>query len=450
MSSVARRNDLRSAPTTPGQRKDWKIHNSRPDGSFLNLAEAYSMDGPLDKTALGIAVDGLVARHEALRTRFRAGDGYLVQLIEDEESALRPGLITASEADGTPEADWLSSMVSQPFDLTAGPPVRIGLLERKRGDHLLAVVMHHIISDRFSFDIALADLAEFLAARAGSREPRLPLLPVQFPDYAAWYQASEDAGELDRSFRYWRDMLTGAPEITAVPANPAASPEAASEERQIPVSASRLRSRSRRLRTTPYVVLLAMFAQALAELTGAADQTIGCGYANRPTDALQHSVGRFISLLPLRMDVPPTAPPADAVGAAHRVAMGAYVNAAVPLDAVIERGLLGEPTAPIPYTNVAFQLFDESPVKLSVPGVTVKPVAVGGSTTRRDLNVVVMRADDRLTVYLDYRPSSIAPSWIRSLADGFTGRLRELAGQAGYPDEASVAGTGPAGPGVLQ
>jgi hypothetical protein len=426
MIDLARRTDSWCAPTTPGQRTDWRIHHSRPDNSCLNLAEKYALYGLLDKNAIAIAVDQLVARHEALRTRFDVRGAGLVQLIEDDESPIRPRLTIARETSDVSESDWLSEIVARPFDLSADVPVRISLLERSRGDHLFAVVMHHIISDRLSVGIAMDDLTELIAAQLESREPRLPSLPVQFADYAAWYQAKEASGKLDRSFAYWRDRLAGAPEITPLPTNPPTSAEATSQVGQIPLSAAQLSACARQLRTTQYVVLLAMFSSALSELTGADDQVIGCAYANRSPAALQHGVGRLVNQIPLRMGRLPATSLIHAVAAAHEVAMSAYANAVVPLDAVLERGLAGETSSSIPYTNIALQLLNDTATALSISGVTVQPLAAGSATVRRDLNVAVVRSAGQLTLYLDYRPSSIAPAWIRSLADEFADRLCRL------------------------
>jgi hypothetical protein len=202
----------------------------------LNIAEGYTLSGPVDKNALATAVDQLVARHEALRTRLVSDGTNLGQLIEEETSPIRPRL--SVDRGDTSEGEWLSAMVAQPFDLSAEVPARISLLERGDGDYLLAVMLHHIISDRLSLGIAMQDLTELIAAQVESRVPTLPSLPVQFPDYAAWYQAHERSGQLDRNFAYWQQLLAGAPEATAIPGNPPTSPEATSEFGQLPISAA--------------------------------------------------------------------------------------------------------------------------------------------------------------------------------------------------------------------
>jgi hypothetical protein len=424
MIGIARRADPGFAPTTPGQRTDWRIHHARSDKACLNIAEGYTLSGPVDKNALTVAVDQLVTRHEALRTRLVMDGTNLGQLIEQETSPIRPRLNVSRATGDISESGWLSAMVAQPFDLSTEVPVRMSLLERGDGDYLLAVVLHHIVSDRMSLGIAMQDLAELIAAQVESRAAELPSLPVQFPDYAAWYQSQERSGQLDRNFAYWQRLLAGAPEATAIPGNPPTSPEATSVFGQLPISAIELRSCARELRTTPYVVLFAMFCLALAELTGADDQIIGCAYANRYP--LRHSVGRLVNQLPLRLPTPRGTSLTDAVLAAHEVAMGAYANAVVPLDAVLERGLTAEWSSSIPFTNIALQLHDDTAPALTIPGVKVQPVAIGSSAVRRDLNVAVVRSDDKLNVHLDYRPSSIAPDRIRALADGLGGRLDRL------------------------
>jgi hypothetical protein len=430
---LSARPDKSAAPTTASQRRDWNSHHSRPDNSFLNLSAVYALDGPPDSGLLAHAVAELVARHEALRTRFTRHGDELAQVIEPAGTAGSPRLRVASGPAAPAARDWLHGLVTEPFDLSSGMPFRAGLLlpSRSGDDCLLGIVIHHIVSDHLSIGVALNDLRELLAARAAQREPRLPDLPVQFPDYTAWWHEEARAGRFDRSFGYWAEQLSGAPETTLLPTSAAAAPAATEEKWRLPASGAALASASAALRTTPYVLLLAMFSSALADLTGAEDHVFACGSANRQAEALRHGIGRFTSGMALRLRTSRSTALADAVAQAHRVAMNAYVHSAVSLDAVLERELLGEVTSLTPFANIAFQLVDRAAESFAVPGLQVRPVDVAATAAKRDLHVTVERSPDELTLYIAYRPAALAPSWVDHLAASFAGRLDRLCRQYG-------------------
>jgi hypothetical protein len=432
---LSARPDPLSAPTTASQRRDWNSHHSRPDNSFLNLAAVYALRGPVDAGALSRAVGALVSRHEALRTRFGCRGDELIQAIEPAGSAIVPRLAVAGGPAAPPAQDWLRSLVSRPFDLHAEVPFRAGLLAAPTAgsEHLFGVVMHHIISDQISMRIALEDLSEFLAAEAGKREPALAPLPVQFADYAAWWHREEQAGRFERSFRYWASQLGGAAESTPLPKSPATSPAAVEERWSIPVGTAALASRAASLCTTPYVLLLAMFSSALADLAGTDDSVFVCGTANRPGAALRRGIGRFTSGIALRIKTPRGTMLTDAVTTAHGVAMNAYAHAVVSLDAVLERGLLGTTTSPTPFANIAFQLVDHAEDAFAMPSVSVRPVSVSPSATKRDLHVTVERSAGQLALYVAYRPSALATDWIHQLAGEFASRLSRLCAGASSP-----------------
>jgi hypothetical protein len=109
------------APLSCAQQRLWFLHQVVGDGPLYNMAGAVRLRGPLDHTALSAAVNGLIRRHEALRTRFVTGpDGRPRQLVAD---APRVDLV-AERIDGCFDGPELPSVVREtacrPFDLSTG------------------------------------------------------------------------------------------------------------------------------------------------------------------------------------------------------------------------------------------------------------------------------------------------------------------------------------------
>ncbi len=140
--------------------------------------------------ALTSTFAALVDRHESLRTAFRSSaDGSAEQVItatgqfELTRVDLSEELADGREARMAQEARRIART---PFDLTQGPLLRVGLIQLSQEEHVLVVVMHHIIADGWSMQLIVEEFVELYRAAVEDREPRLTVLPIQYADYAAW------------------------------------------------------------------------------------------------------------------------------------------------------------------------------------------------------------------------------------------------------------------------
>ncbi|KHJ59176.1 condensation domain-containing protein, partial [Burkholderia glumae] len=85
------------------------------------------------------------------------------------------------------------------------------------GRQLLAVSMHHIVSDGWSVQVLLEELVAFYRARVLGEAAALAELPIQYADYAAWQRDWLEAGERERQLGYWKAALGEAHPVLALP-----------------------------------------------------------------------------------------------------------------------------------------------------------------------------------------------------------------------------------------
>lgn len=294
-------------PLTEEQRRLWFLQQLQPADAGFNMYLCRRWSGPLDRGALRAALSGLAARHETLRTRFALDGETPVQLVEPPAAVpldvveLAPG---ASEQDFT---DACRPAVNAPFDLARRPPLRAVLVSSGPDEHALAVVMHHIVADGWSFRILWRELLALYRAETGGAPAGLAPLALRYGDVARAEQERAAAGGAEASFRYWAERLAGTGRLRlpldhprpVEPAHPAGFAEVALG----PELTAALDGLSRRERCTPFMVLLAAYQCVLARWTGTTDFLVGTPLAGRTEAAQEGLVGYFARTGIIRADL---------------------------------------------------------------------------------------------------------------------------------------------------
>ncbi|MFE5792220.1 amino acid adenylation domain-containing protein [Streptomyces sp. NPDC056503] len=286
-----------------GQERLWFLDQLEPGDPAYNIPYVLRLSGDLDAGALGRALDSVVARHEALRSRFPAADGRPSAVVEDPA----PGFLDLRDLRGhtaRETADVLASLTNAGFDLAAGPLLRAALLRIADDEHLLCLVLHHIVADGWSLGLLRAELADHYAAYKEGREPGLPTVPSYRAHAAAersWLDGPEAAGAL----AYWRGHLAGAPALELPldrPRTAAPSSSGAYHTRVLRGIGPVLNAFARTHRVTPFMVLATAYASLLHRSTGQDDFCVGVPTAARDTVDSERTIGYFSSALVLRAD----------------------------------------------------------------------------------------------------------------------------------------------------
>ncbi|MBJ6766241.1 non-ribosomal peptide synthetase, partial [Myxococcaceae bacterium JPH2] len=158
--------------------------------------------------------EALVQRHEALRTTFREQSGAPTQVIHDVSARHFAIIDLRTLSTGLRSAELervLTNEAQGPFDLARGPLLRTTLVRLAEREHVLVLVMHHIVSDGWSMGILMREMAELYSAFVDARVPALPELPVQYADYAVWQRGWLQGSTLESQLDYWKHQLAGAP-----------------------------------------------------------------------------------------------------------------------------------------------------------------------------------------------------------------------------------------------
>ncbi|WP_199442871.1 non-ribosomal peptide synthetase [Umezawaea beigongshangensis] len=258
------------------------------------------LDPGVDEAALEAAVVALVARHDALRTRFEAGRQRVAPV--ERVRLRRHDLSGLTERAAAAELDRLAAEADASLDLTAGPVVR-ALLFDLGSTRRLFLTAHHLVVDAVSWQVLLADLeALYEGADAGSRAP-------SFSRWAQRLAAHAETGAFDHELDHWERLPVPAPlPRDGDGPNLAGAAAAVAVELDEAETEALLRRAPGVFRARVDHVLLAALARTLGRWTG--DRTVvvdleGHGREHLFDDLdVSRTVGWFTSVYPVALDVP--------------------------------------------------------------------------------------------------------------------------------------------------
>ena len=140
----------------------WIANQLDPESSAYNLVFAARVDSRVSDQMLKEAVEGVVARHDVLRTTFGTVDGRPLQHVADEVAVVFPSIDAAND-DDQQLIERARQLGAAPFDLRNELPFRAAVLNRSADDRILVVSCHHIVADMWSLDVLVIQLRESLA-----------------------------------------------------------------------------------------------------------------------------------------------------------------------------------------------------------------------------------------------------------------------------------------------
>ena len=192
--------------------------------------------------------------------------------------------------------------------MTRAPLFRTRLLRLGPDDHVLLLILHHIIVDGWSIGIFFEEVAELYSAFAAGRQPQLPAQTFQFSDFADWQHRWCTSELATQQFAYWKDHLREASPVFPTDVGTAGA-LLTSRIAHEPFHLSndlvvRLSALSRSQGGTLFMALLAGFKAMLLARTGRGDICVATAMANRTQQWTERVIGPMenTTLIRTRMD----------------------------------------------------------------------------------------------------------------------------------------------------
>ncbi|MGE6757265.1 amino acid adenylation domain-containing protein, partial [Corallococcus interemptor] len=430
-------------PLSFAQQRLWFIDQLEPGSPLYNVPLAVRLEGALDVAVLQRALDALVQRHEALRTTFTAHEGTPVQVVHPPSAMpLEVEDLRGLEADERDEEARRRVMAQglRSFDLARGPLVRAQLVRLAEHDHLLALTMHHAISDGWSLGVLVREIGALYAAFVMGRPSPLPELPLQYADYAAWQRGWLQGDALEREVAFWKGRLEGAPAALELPTDrprPAVRGNAGAMHffQWSPELTQRLRALAQREGASLYMVLLAGWQVLLSRYSGQTDISVGSPIAGRTRAELEGLIGFFVNTLVLRAHVDGEASFRELLKQVRGTVLEAYEHQDVPFEKLVEALQPDRSLSHTPLFQTLLALQNVPQGDLGLPGMSLKPLMMESRTAKFDVSVFFVEEGEGLRGSVEYSAELFDATTVHRMVE----HLRVLLDAALSRPEAAVS-----------
>ncbi|PSB01236.1 non-ribosomal peptide synthetase, partial [Merismopedia glauca] len=424
------RNHLDSLPLSYGQERLWVLHQLQPEVPFYNEVGCWKIAGDLNAIALEQSLAEIIQRHETLRTKFVTEAERPIQIILPIPEFKLEIIDLSDRSDLVLEI--IQAETQKSFDLSQGYLYRIQLLHISPNEHILLVVLHHIICDGWSMGVFIQELAKLYLNFSHQKASPLPTIKLQYADYAIWQRQRLSESVLQTQLDYWKQQLSGNLPILELPSF---------RSRQLQVDSWRGKTKSARLSpeltqklkaiaqhegATLYMTLLAAFKTLLYRYTGLTDILVGSPIANRDRPQLEGLIGLFLNTLVLRTDLSGNPSFQQLLKRVRKVALEAYRHQDLPFEKLVDELQPERNLSQSPLFQVMF-ILQNSPISaLELPDLKVSPIPVDNGTAIFDLTFNLQEVNGGLQVDCEYNADLLDDSTISNLLDNWETLLRGI------------------------
>jgi acyl transferase domain-containing protein len=433
---IARAPRASDYPLSNGQKRIWLLSQTLEGSVAYNMSYNLRVCGDLDVGALTSALQDIVARHESLRTAFVTRAGEPRQQVCDSihfELTRRDLGVTPNPETTARQAVHDESL--KPFALTCAPLFRTVLLRLSDADHVLLITFHHIVADGLSLNVFMRELHSLYSAHCDGRDAQLPVLDLQYSDYAVWFEQHMRSGAMAAHRNYWLDKLDGGTAALDLPADRTRGTEQDYSGGQVFVNLStddqaRLQQLSRDRQVTLFMILTAAVQVLLHHSSGQDSIAIGTPVAGRDRAELEGQIGLFLNNVVLREHIIRRESFSELLERVGVTVADAFEHQTYPFDQLVEDlGVTVDPGR-TPLFDIMLNLMPSQALELRLGDLELSGFEVSNETTLFDLNIMITDGAAGIAMEFAYNKALYDATRIERLAAGYVQLLQHISADA--------------------
>ena len=421
-------------PLSFAQQRLWFLAQFEPDSPEYNIPQMLRITGALDIEVLQRAIREIAARHEVLRTTFKAVEGEPVQKIWSTVEVTLPLVdMTDRPEHERQRASFLQAAAEtkKVFDLNEGPLLRARVYKLAAEEHLLYLNVHHIVYDGWSQGVFARELKALYDAFAAGEPSPLPDLPVQYLDYGLWQREWLSGETLERQISYWKKKLASVAPLELPTDHPRPAVRTHNGltrgfKLSQPLSAT-LSRLAQAEGATPFMLFLAALKALLHHYSAQEDISVGTLLANRRRPELEWLIGFFVNTLALRTDLSGNPSFRELLHREREVALDAYAHQDLPFEKLVEEINPPRDLSRTPLFQVMFILQNAPSEEIRLGGLALRPAVVENRTAKFELSLYMTEEKDGFSGFFEYNSDLFEEATIARMLGHFQVLLEAVA-----------------------
>lgn len=423
--SITRRADSTLAsPVSSAQKRLWILDKLLPDTSMYNMPSIYRISGNISIEAIKKAFDKICARHEILRTIFKANSSGIYQQVLNEPHYLFNYFLSIKDY-----VEPINEICRYQFNLENGPLLTVNLLTIGHYEHILVINMPHIISDGWSIKVLFDELARFYNQFTTGIEIAVEDLPIQYADYAIWHNNTLVPSIFQEQIEYWQQQLAKAPDTIAFPFDfkRPVTRSFSGKIHHLTIENSlykAIKDLSEHMHCTLYIMLLCIFKLLISKYTLHEDIIVGTPAANRHYTGVERLIGFFVNILPIRSRLRKDRSFKDNLAAVKNIVFEAISHQDIPLEEVVKALNIRQDLSRHPIFQFVFALEKMEASNQDFHQLLLKRDDVSCTLSKFDLTLRIYEFPERLQCEFEYSTELFLPETIAQFANHFASLIR--------------------------
>ncbi|GGX16505.1 non-ribosomal peptide synthetase [Aquimarina muelleri] len=351
------------------QRRLWLASQFVSGANTFNMPNTIFLDGVYDVACFQKAVYSVIDRHEILRTVFKSDERGNVQqyVLTSEELGFSITYQDYKEREN-PEVEaksYIKQDSYQPFDLVEGPLIRACLLQLSETKYMFYYNLHHIISDGWSMEVLARDVMQYYKAYVSNQTPEVPLLRIQYKDYAAWQLEQLNNTTYQDHKKHWLNRLSGELPVIDLPSYKIRPKIKTNSGRRLNSFISKdltnqLNQFIKKNDGSLFMFVLSVINVLIHKYTSAEDIIIGSPFAGRTHPDLEDQIGFYVNILAFRNKIDPEESFIDFYKKVKEIVLDDFSHQEYAFDKLIEDLELKYDQSRSPLSDISFTLHNSN------------------------------------------------------------------------------------------
>ena len=415
------------SPLSCTQQRLWFIDKLAKGSTQYNIPLTFTIKGHLQQQAFQKSVRLTVERHEILRTSIIevAGEPQQKILPFAEEIFENIDLSTTEQSLKDPALKSIIDTESKHiFQLDLGSLIRIKLIKLKDDEFVVALTMHHIITDAWSMGLLMKELVDTYQALISDNNYLPEKLAVQYRQFSTWQNREINSANFKQSLEKYLASLKNLPESHGLLLNKE-RPENLTFEGSSFISSigkeklERINDICQENNVTLYMFLYTVYALLLTRYSDTDEVTIGCPIAGRNHSELESMIGFFANTLILPAKIDEKGPFSDLLAQQKKMILNAYKNQDIPFDLIIEKLNPVRDMSRSPLVQIMFVLQNQASNNVDLKDLQVEVKNTDLDSVKSELALVAYETESEIQLHWSYNTNLFVKEFVKKLSDGF-------------------------------